>query len=114
MQRPYLKHLAAALALCLPLMAFGAERQVVDIAVKGMTCPFCAYGLEKSLRKADEVDHAAASLKDQNVRIELKPGTQPDIARYKQLIHDAGTEILNHHVVFFHQIIYDLFPLRAL
>ena len=90
MQRPYLKHLAAALALCLPLMAFGAERQVVDIAVKGMTCPLCAYGLEKSLRKADEVDHAAASLKDQNVRIELKPGTQPDIARYKQLIHDAG------------------------
>jgi hypothetical protein len=41
------------LALCLPLMAFGAERQVVDIAVKGMTCPFCAYGLEKSLRKAE-------------------------------------------------------------
>ena len=29
MQRPYLKHLAAALALCLQLMAFGAERQVV-------------------------------------------------------------------------------------
>jgi hypothetical protein len=59
MQRPYLKHLAAALALCLPLMAFGAERQVVDIAVKGMTCPFCAYGLEKNLGKASEVDHAA-------------------------------------------------------
>ncbi|HHY50976.1 MAG TPA: heavy-metal-associated domain-containing protein [Alphaproteobacteria bacterium] len=89
MQR-YLKHLAAALALCLPLMAFGAERLVVDIAVKGMTCPFCAYGLEKNLGKAREVDHASASLKGQNVRIVLKPGAQADLDRYKQLIHDAG------------------------
>ncbi|MCB1041159.1 MAG: heavy-metal-associated domain-containing protein [Acidimicrobiales bacterium] len=90
MQRSHLKHLAAALALCLPLMAFGAERLVVDIAVKGMTCPFCAYGLEKNLGKASEVDHASASLKGQNVRIVLKPGAQADLDRYKQLIHDAG------------------------
>lgn len=90
MQRSNLKHLAAALALCLPLMAFGAERLVVDIAVKGMTCPFCAYGLEKNLGKASEVDHASASLKGQNVRIVLKPGAQADLDRYKQLIHDAG------------------------
>ncbi|ASC68813.1 hypothetical protein CP916_14880 [Pseudomonas aeruginosa] len=71
-------------------MAFGAERLVVDIAVKGMTCPFCAYGLEKNLGKASEVDHASASLKGQNVRIVLKPGAQADLDRYKQLIHDAG------------------------
>lgn len=90
MQRSYLKHLAAALALCLPLMALGTERLVVDIAVKGMTCPFCAYGLEKNLGKAGEVDHASASLKGQNVRIVLKPGAQADLERYKQLIHDAG------------------------
>lgn len=90
MQRSNLKHLAAALALCLPLMAFAAERLVVDIAVKGMTCPFCAYGLEKNLGKASEVDHASASLKGQNVRIVLKPGAQADLDRYKQLIHDAG------------------------
>ena len=52
MQKLHLKHVAAALALGIPLLAFGAERQVVDIGVKGMTCPFCAYGLEKSLTKA--------------------------------------------------------------
>lgn len=85
-----LKFAAAALALVLPLLAFGAERQVVDIAVKGMTCPFCAYGLEKNLGKASEVEQASASLKSQNVRIVLKPGKAPDIERYKQLIHDAG------------------------
>lgn len=90
MYKLLLKHIAAALALCLPILAFGAERQVVDIAVKGMTCPLCAYGLEKNLGKASHVDHAAASLKDQNVHIVLKPGTQPDIGHYKQLIHDAG------------------------
>lgn len=90
MQKFHLKHVAAVLVLGIPLLAFGAERQVVDIAVKGMTCPFCAHGLEKNLGKASEVDRAAASLKDQNVHIELKPGTQPDIAHYKQLIHDAG------------------------
>ncbi len=90
MRKLHLKHVAAVLALCLPILAFGAERQVVDIAVKGMTCPFCAYGLEKNLGKASEVDRAAASLKEQNVHIVLKPGAQPDIERYKKLIHDAG------------------------
>ncbi len=88
--KTFLRHAAASLALVLPLLAFAGERQVVDIAVKGMTCPFCAYGLEKNLGKASEVDHVAASLKAQNVRIVLKPGTQPAIDRYKQLIHDAG------------------------
>jgi len=90
MKKFHLRQMAAALALCLPLLACGAERQVVNIAVKGMTCPFCAYGLEKNLGKASEVDRVAASLKQQNVHIVLKPGTQPDVARYKQLIHDAG------------------------
>lgn len=85
-----LLRLAASLLLVLPMLAFGAERQVVEIAVKGMTCPFCVYGLEKNLGKASEVEQANASLKAQNVRIVLKPGTQPDIDRYKQLIHDAG------------------------
>ena len=94
MKSSRLRHAIAALALVLPivlpLLAFAAERQVVDIAVKGMTCPFCAYGLEKNLGKASEVDYVAASLKAQNVHIVLKPSTQPDIDRYKQLIHDAG------------------------
>ena len=90
MQKLHLKHVAAALALGIPLLAFGAERQVVDIGVKGMTCPFCAFGLEKNLTKASEVGQASASLKEQNVHIVLKPGAQPDIGRYKQLIHDAG------------------------
>jgi len=39
MKKLHLKHVAAALALFLPLLAFSAERQIVDIAVKGMTCP---------------------------------------------------------------------------
>ncbi|MBB0025169.1 heavy metal-associated domain-containing protein [Chitinivorax sp. PXF-14] len=90
MHKLHLKHVAAVLALCLPILTFGAERQVVDIAVKGMTCPFCAYGLEKNLVKASEVEQASASLKEQKVHIVLKPGAQPDIRRYKQLIHDAG------------------------
>lgn len=90
MHKLHLKHVAAVLALCLPILAFSAERQVVDIAVKGMTCPFCAYGLEKNLGKASEVDQASASLKDQNVHIVLKPGAQADVGHYKQLIHDAG------------------------
>lgn len=90
MHKLHLRHLASVVALCLPLLAFGAERQVVDIAVKGMTCPFCAYGLEKNLGKASEVEQASASLKEQNVHIVLKPGAQPDVGRYKQLIRDAG------------------------
>ncbi|KAF0114095.1 MAG: hypothetical protein FD149_1951 [Rhodospirillaceae bacterium] len=85
-----LKLAIVALVLCMPLLAWGAQFQVVDIDVQGMTCPFCAYGLSKSLTKASEVDSADASLKEHKVRIVLKPGAQPDLDRYKKLIHEAG------------------------
>lgn len=90
MKKVQLKQVATVLAVIIPTLAFAAGREVVDIAVKGMTCPFCVYGLEKNLGKAEEIDHATASLKDQNVHIVLKPGIHANTVRYKQLIHDAG------------------------
>lgn len=90
MQTVRLRCVAALLALGLPLLVWGAERQVVDIDVQGMTCPFCVHGLQKSFAKAPEVDRADASLKEHKVRVVLRPGAQPDLVRYKQLIRDAG------------------------
>ena len=54
-----------ALFLVLPTTLWGAEaeskateRQVLEIQVKGMTCPFCAYGIEKNLGKLPGVENA--------------------------------------------------------
>lgn len=80
----------AALAFCVPLLAWSAPRQAVDIDVQGMACPFCAYGLSKNIGKASEVESAEASLEQKKVHITLKPGQQPNVELYKKLIHDAG------------------------
>ncbi len=41
------------------------ERIYVKIEIKGMACPYCAFGMEKELKKVAGVD---------NVEIELKKG----------------------------------------
>lgn len=84
------KSALAALLLFLPLLAWGATRQVVDIDVQGLTCPFCVYGLSKNLGKAPGVAKAEVDLDKHRARIELGPGQAPDIELYKKIIRDAG------------------------
>lgn len=90
MRKLRLKSGLPALALWLPLLAWSAPTLVVDIDVQGLTCPFCVYGLQKNLGKTAGVANAEVSLDARRVRIELKPGQQPDIEQYKKIIRDAG------------------------
>ena len=86
-----------ALFLVLPTTLWGAEaeskateQQVLEIQVKGMTCPFCAYGIEKNLGKLPGVENVQVSLEAKKARVVMRPGQVPDAARVRQVILDSG------------------------
>jgi len=79
------------LLLLLPLVVFAETKSnVVEIEINGMTCAFCADGLDAKLNRLSGVRQAQVSLKKSRARIELEPGHTPDLAAIRQAIIDAG------------------------
>ncbi len=76
--------------LCLPASVFGADETVVEIDIKGMTCAFCVYSLEKELGKLSEVEEVLISLKLNKARLTLKEGAHIDSDTLKEVVLQAG------------------------
>ncbi|MBT8102044.1 MAG: heavy-metal-associated domain-containing protein [Woeseia sp.] len=76
--------------LWLPSTLNAADHEVVVIAVSGLACPFCAYGLEKNLKKLADVDSATVDLAASTVRISIKPGQNADLDAIREAIVNAG------------------------
>ncbi len=70
--------------------AIAGPQEVLEIDVAGMTCAFCAYGVEKNLGKLAGVEKAQVSLEAKKVRVVMKPGETPDETRIREIIRDAG------------------------
>lgn len=86
-----------ATILVFPITLWGAgaqpkvtDQQVLEIQVQGMTCPFCAYGIEKNLSKLPGVAKAQVSLEAKKVRVVMQPGQAPDEVRVRKVIVDSG------------------------
>ncbi len=62
----------------------------VSVQVDGLSCPFCAYGLEKKLRKVGNV--ASLEIQVSKGRAVLTPeqGTSLDLAAVEQAVRDGG------------------------
>ena len=76
--------------LFLSASVFGAGETVLEIDIKGMTCPFCVYSLEKELGKLSEVDEVLISLKFNKARLTLKEGAHIDADTLKEVVLRAG------------------------
>jgi copper chaperone CopZ len=76
--------------LWLSTAVWAVDQQVVDIGVSGLACPFCAYSLEKNLRKLSEVDSAEVNLEENTARVVIKADHDVDLKRIKQAIVKAG------------------------
>jgi copper chaperone CopZ len=81
--------LFAILALWVSL-TFADAGRVVTIEVWGMSCPFCVYGVEKSLKRIPGVQSADVDLKAGRARVLMQPGQEPDLERFREAILDAG------------------------
>lgn len=68
-------------------------RSTVLLRVDGMTCPFCAAGLEKRLTRLPEVDSVLVRISDGLVLIREKTGQVLTDAQLKREVQQAGFSV---------------------
>ena len=72
-----------------PLHAEEAAQKIV-IKVDGLYCPFCAYGLEKHLKKLKGYKKVEVNLKHGVAELHIKPGVTVTDTAIQQAVEDAG------------------------
>jgi copper chaperone CopZ len=72
-----------------PLYAQG-DTQKILIKVEGLYCPFCAYGLEKQLKKLNGFKKVEVNLKHGVAELHMKPGITVTDTAIQQAVEDAG------------------------
>ncbi|GMQ99762.1 MAG: hypothetical protein BMS9Abin18_0587 [Zetaproteobacteria bacterium] len=85
--------LMAGLLLAAPITSVSAQETNVSsviIKVDGLSCPFCAYGLEKHLKKLAGVEGVDIDMKNAQVIVRLKSDARVDDAALKTAVKKAG------------------------
>ena len=74
------------------LLAGPAAGQVIyaNVEVKGMSCPFCAFGVEKRLRKVDGVATIEVAMNEGRATLEVREGESIDLAGIPKAVRKAG------------------------
>jgi len=67
-----------------------ATGQTATIAVDGLSCPFCAYGLEKNLKKVKGIESVSIDMKTGHAIVALKQGVQVNDQTLRQAVKKAG------------------------
>ncbi len=75
-----------------------AEINSVSLEIKGLSCPFCALGLEKQLRKVAAVEKADIHLKTGRTDLILKPGRPLELKAIQRAVKEAGFTLENIYV----------------
>lgn len=65
----------------------------VQIHVKGMSCPFCVYGIEKKLKKVEGVSAVQSDFKKSLVTVQSQTDTPPDLKALEQAVTEAGFSV---------------------
>lgn len=90
MLKTYLNIFLILVCFLVTPFVYAESTNIVEMEVKGMSCPFCVYGLKKKLEKLPDVDKADVNLKENKARLTLKPGVTPDEMLYRNTVKDAG------------------------
>lgn len=67
-----------------------AQIHKVTVVVEGMACPFCAYGIEKKLKKVDGVRSMVIKIKEGMAILETEEEESIGLAHIPKAIRDAG------------------------
>ncbi len=83
---------AGFLAVFILLTPFSGNAQIhtVTVSVKGMACPFCAYGVEKKLKKVKGVENISIDMKEGTVTLKAKEGLSIEVGQVPRAILDSG------------------------
>ena len=82
--------LVFVILLWLPIATWAAQQEEVEISITGLACPFCAYGLEKNLKKLPEVSTVTVNLADSMAHIVMITDHEADLEAIKKAIVKAG------------------------
>ncbi len=97
-----MKHLLIAVLLLAGLSAaFAQETQdaqdedkelkgTIKVRVDGLSCPFCAYGLEKKLKKMEGVEKIEISIEDAYALLTIEDGMVVSEKTIRKNVKDAG------------------------
>ncbi len=67
-----------------------AEYQQVVVKIDGLSCPFCAYGVEKKLKALDGVQEILVKMNQGEVIVTFAADTVIDEEAIKQAVEDSG------------------------
>ncbi len=67
-----------------------AGAKEVTIRVDGLACPFCAYGLEKKLKKLDGAEEVNIFLNEGKATLVFKDGVSVDREEIERIVKEAG------------------------
>jgi len=68
----------------------GKGQKTITIQVDGLSCPFCAYGLEKKLLDIDGVEKLNIDVNSGKVELYLKENAVIDTALIREKVDEAG------------------------
>lgn len=83
----------AALGVSIASGSARAEILSADLRVNGLTCPFCAFGIEKKLLDVDGVTSVDVRLDDGLLQLRLEPGNSATTAALEAAVEKAGFEL---------------------
>ncbi len=73
-----------------PLTAFADGPVKVTAKVDGLSCPFCAYGIEKKIKKIKGVEEIRVDIKNGSITVKYRDEKFFDRIRLNKAIRDAG------------------------
>jgi len=74
----------------IPGLAATASAAEFTLRVDGMACPFCAFGIEKKLRKLPGVEELNILLDEGKIVLTLAPGAELDVPALNKAVKNAG------------------------
>ncbi len=83
----------AALAVILLVTGSGLAGTQYVIGVDGLTCPFCAYGLEKKLKNVKGVESVSIDLEKDEAIVLIKDGTVVQEEAIRKAVKKAGFSV---------------------
>lgn len=87
------KVLTVSLALAMlifPLTALAGEPVKVTVRVDGLSCPFCAYGLEKKIQMMEGVEEVTINVDRGTVEVEFRDKEFIEKDKLEEAVKEAG------------------------
>ena len=85
--------IALGLMFALTALTARAEIRTAELRVNGMTCPFCAFGIEKKLRRVNGVSEVEVLLDEGRIRLAFSAENMATVRDLEGAVDDAGFEL---------------------